>query len=98
VTIQPFGKMRDGLLSTLHLIDGPMESPNHHLCGTLVSLTVQIAMQIGRCCTGYDSLDEYVTNTIGGSGFFGAIIGRYANRIARGSFNLNGKRIRCPRR
>jgi aldose 1-epimerase len=35
---------------------------------------------------GYETLDEYLR----GSRYFGAIIGRYANRIARGKFSLNG--------
>lgn len=35
---------------------------------------------------GYDNLDGYLQDT----SFFGAIIGRYGNRIARGRFKLNG--------
>jgi aldose 1-epimerase len=36
---------------------------------------------------GYDSLDGYVN----GNAFIGATIGRYANRIAKGRFTLDGK-------
>jgi aldose 1-epimerase len=36
---------------------------------------------------GFDSLDEYVK---GNSAYFGALIGRYGNRIGKGSFSLNG--------
>ncbi|NJN27695.1 MAG: galactose mutarotase [Cyclobacteriaceae bacterium] len=37
--------------------------------------------------TGYDHIDEYVK----GDNSFGAIIGRYGNRIAKGKFELEGK-------
>lgn len=36
---------------------------------------------------GYDSIDEYVN----GNPSFGATIGRYANRIAKGKFSINGQ-------
>ncbi|MGE4276852.1 MAG: aldose epimerase family protein [Lawsonibacter sp.] len=35
---------------------------------------------------GYDTLEEYQTR----GGYFGAVVGRYANRIAGGRFSLNG--------
>jgi aldose 1-epimerase len=36
---------------------------------------------------GFDTLEQYLK----GSAYFGAIVGRYANRIARGRFTLKGK-------
>ena len=99
VTIQPFGKMRDGNpVAPFTLIDGPMEARIITYGGTLVSLTVPD--RHGRSedvVLGYDSLDEYVTNNNRRNpAFFGAIIGRYANRIAHGHFNLNGKVYSLP--
>jgi aldose 1-epimerase len=41
---------------------------------------------------GYDGLDGYVTN----SPFFGALIGRYGNRIAKGKFILDGQEYTLP--
>jgi aldose 1-epimerase len=38
--------------------------------------------------TGFDSLDKYIAST---EPYHGAIVGRYANRIARGHFYLNGR-------
>lgn len=42
---------------------------------------------------GYDSLNGYLHNT---ENYFGAIIGRYANRIAKGKFTLDGKTYHLP--
>ena len=42
--------------------------------------------QIADITLGFDSLDGYVA----GSPYFGAIVGRYANRIAGGRFTLDG--------
>jgi aldose 1-epimerase len=40
----------------------------------------------GDIVLGYDSLSQYIAN----SPYFGAIVGRYANRIAKGTFKLDG--------
>jgi aldose 1-epimerase len=42
--------------------------------------------KLGDVVLGYDTLDGYLTN----SPYFGALIGRYGNRIARGHFTLDG--------
>lgn len=42
---------------------------------------------IGDIVLGYDTPEEYIN----GNPYFGAIIGRYANRIANGKFSLDGK-------
>jgi aldose 1-epimerase len=41
---------------------------------------------------GYDSLDGYLEDTP----YFGAIVGRYGNRIAKGQFELDGKSYQLP--
>ncbi|MEV6237651.1 aldose epimerase family protein [Lentzea sp. NPDC051838] len=48
---------------------------------------------------GFSSLDEYVANNRPGAArvFLGAVIGRYANRIADGTFALDGVVHRLPR-
>ncbi|MCX2955372.1 aldose epimerase family protein [Lentzea sp. NEAU-D7] len=47
---------------------------------------------------GFSSLDDYVANNQPGAArvFFGAVIGRYANRIARGAFTLDDVQHRLP--
>ncbi|MGW4213870.1 aldose epimerase family protein [Lentzea sp. NPDC004789] len=48
---------------------------------------------------GFPSLDDYVANNQPDAArvFFGAVIGRYANRIASGAFTLDGVLHRLPR-
>jgi aldose 1-epimerase len=41
---------------------------------------------------GYDTLEEYIDDKC----YFGGIVGRYANRIAKGKFTLNGKKYALP--
>ena len=43
--------------------------------------------KFGDVVLGYDDLNGYVTN----NPYFGALIGRYGNRIAKGKFTLDGK-------
>ena len=42
---------------------------------------------MGDVVLGYDKLDDYIKD----SPYFGALIGRYGNRIAKGKFTLDGK-------
>ncbi|MCU0316712.1 MAG: galactose mutarotase [Fimbriimonadaceae bacterium] len=56
--------------------------------GTIVSLLVPDRVgDFADIVLGHNTLAEYQT----GRSFFGATIGRYANRIAEGKFTLNGK-------
>jgi aldose 1-epimerase len=56
--------------------------------GIVVSLTAPDRKgQMDDVVLGFDTLDEYVA---GNPPYFGALIGRYANRIALGRFRLNG--------
>jgi aldose 1-epimerase len=44
---------------------------------------------------GYENIDRYISNT--GERFLGAVVGRYANRIANGQFFLDKDTFRLPR-
>jgi aldose 1-epimerase len=48
--------------------------------------------RLGDVVLGYESVDQYVA----GRASFGAIIGRYANRIANGRFTLGGREYQLP--
>jgi aldose 1-epimerase len=57
--------------------------------GIVVSLTVPDKTgKIGDVVLGYDKLDGYIKDN---SPYFGALIGRYGNRIGKAKFELNGK-------
>jgi aldose 1-epimerase len=56
-------------------------------------VTPDAAGRPGDIVLGLDTLEEYVTS----NPYFGALIGRYGNRIAGGKFTLNGKTYQLDR-
>ena len=48
--------------------------------------------RLGDVVLGYETIDQYVA----GRASFGAIIGRFANRIAKGRFTLDGREYQLP--
>lgn len=99
VTSQPFGKMPDGTPVELFVLaDGLIEARIMTYGGIVQSLKVlDRSGKPADVVLGFDSLDGYVANSnASGGAFFGAIIGRYANRIAHGSFTLGGKKYSLP--
>jgi aldose 1-epimerase len=58
------------------------------LGGTIVSINVpDKAGKLGDVVLGFDTLDGY----LGSHPFFGVLVGRYGNRIGKGTFALDGK-------
>ena len=51
--------------------------------------------QIANIALGFDNLDGYVKS--GNKPYMGALIGRYGNRIAGGTFSLDGKAYHVPK-
>jgi aldose 1-epimerase len=99
VTSQPFGKMPDGTpVEIFALSDGAYEAQIATYGGILVSLKAPDRNgKPADVLLGFDDIDGYVANFNGPSdAFFGALIGRYANRIAHGSFTLDGKKYSLP--
>jgi aldose 1-epimerase len=86
---QPFGTTKEGVpveLYTLRNSKG-MEARISNYGGLVVSLKVPDRNgQFGDVTLGYDTLEGYLKE----SPYFGALIGRYGNRIANGVFELGG--------
>ena len=95
VTKQAFGQTSDGTAVDLYtLADGKVEARITNYGGIIVSLrTPDRQGKLDDVVLGYDSFEGYRTNPA----YFGAIIGRYANRIAHGSFQLDGKTYSVPK-
>ena len=98
-TNQSFGKTPDGTPIEIYtLSDAVCEARIMTYGGVVVSL--KAPDRDGKpadVVLGWDDLDGYVANFNGSSdAFFGAIIGRYANRIAHGSFTLDGVKYSLP--
>ena len=90
ITQKPFGTAPDGQAVTLYTLTNPkgMQISIMNYGGIVQSLQVPDKTgKLGDIVLGYDSLDKYIAN----SPYFGAIVGRYANRIAKGRFTLDGK-------
>ena len=95
VNSKPFGTMADGIaIQAVTLANG------HGMKVTIMTLgaAVQSVIMPDRSghpadiALGYDTLQGYLTTP----NYFGATVGRVANRIARGQFTLDGKSYQVP--
>jgi aldose 1-epimerase len=90
ITRKPFGQTKDGTevyLYTLRNAKGA-EARISNYGGLVTSLKVPDRNgNMGDVVLGYDNLSDYLKETP----YFGALIGRYGNRIARGKFTLDGQ-------
>jgi aldose 1-epimerase len=99
VTSEPFGKMPDGTPVEIFILSsGAYEARIATYGGIVVSLKAPDRNgNAADVVLGFDNLDGYVANFNGpADAFFGALIGRYANRIAHGSFTLDGTKYSLP--
>jgi aldose 1-epimerase len=92
---QPFGKLADGTPVEMFVFENKngMRVSVLDYGGTIVSLeTPDKSGKLGDVVLGFDNFDDYATK----SPYFGCIVGRYANRIAKGKFKLNGVTYKVP--
>ena len=90
VSISDFGTMPDGKMVKQYTLRNAnsIEMKVINYGGIIVSLkTLDRSGTSGDIVLGYDSLPGYIEN----NPYFGALIGRYGNRIAKGKFKVDGK-------
>jgi len=92
---QAFGTVPEGRVDLYTMTNSRgMEVRAMNYGGIIVSLRVPDKKGVlADVVLGFDTLDAYLNN----KPYFGAIIGRYANRIANGKFTLNGAGYRLAR-
>lgn len=89
VTRMPWGKTKEGTPVQLFTIRNARgaEARISNYGGIVVSLKMPDRDgKMGDVVLGYEKLDDYIKETP----YFGCLVGRYGNRIARGKFSLNG--------
>lgn len=95
ITMQAFGKTPDGTEVTLYTLKNrnglSVDITNYG--GIVTRLLVPDRHgQLGDVVLGYNSVEDYIA----GSPYFGALIGRFGNRIAHGKFTLDGIEYELP--
>src|SRR5882762_1202306 len=87
VSKKPFGKTADGKAVEIYTLTNSRGSEARIMTygGAVVSLKVSDKKgKLGDVVLGYDSVADYEKHT----SYFGALIGRYGNRIAKGKFSI----------
>lgn len=89
VTSKPFGTVNGKSVQLYTLTNSQgMQVKITNYGGIVTSVIVPDRNgHMGDVALGYDNVQSYVKN----SPYFGALVGRYANRIAKGKFTLDGK-------
>lgn len=92
---EAFGKMPDGRSVDIYTLkDGPLEARITTYGARLVSVIAPDRKgKTADVVLGFDNLDGYLKDTSS----FGSIVGRYAGRIANGTFTLHGHGYELPK-
>ncbi|MBN2357067.1 galactose mutarotase [candidate division KSB1 bacterium] len=89
IDVRTFGSLQPNQPVNLYILENGkgMKAEIINYGGIVTSLYVPDRNgHVADVVLGYDDLDDYIKD----SSYFGAIIGRYGNRIARGRFSLDG--------
>lgn len=89
---EPFGRLRDGRAVQLHTLTGPggMRVRIMDLGATITEVSVPDRDgRLANVVIGADNLETYLKGFPGSA----AVIGRYANRIRKGRFPLDGREV-----
>src|ERR1700756_3508390 len=98
ITSEPFGQGGGAPVSRYTLTSGHGMRVRILTYGGIVQ-SIEVPDRTGHVndvVLGFPTLDDYLNNTGTAKTYFGAIIGRYGNRIARGTFSLNGAEYHLP--
>ena len=90
IITKPFGTTSSGEKVTLYRLcnsRGAWVELLDYGCVIHAIVVPDAAGKMTDVCLGYDTLEEYEKN----DGCLGAVVGRHANRIAKGEFTLNGQ-------
>ena len=89
VTHTAFGKLPSGATAEVYTLHSPPVTVRLTTFGArIVSIdTPDRTGKLGGIVLGYDKVEDYVADT---KTYFGVVPGRYANRIAKGRFTLDG--------
>jgi aldose 1-epimerase len=93
VTVEPFGRMPDGTSVEVYTLTNGRGMQVRAITYGAIIQAIRVPDRSGRMADvalGYDSLQGYLTT----SPYFGAVVGRYANRIAGGRFTLEDRTYR----
>ncbi len=96
VTKASFGTMPDGSAVDVYTLKSAKVEARVITYGAKL-ISVKSADRSGKMADvvlGYDTLDGYMQDA--GGTYFGSIVGRYGNRIAKGRFALNGTTYQIP--
>lgn len=95
ISVRPFGAMPDGQAVSIYRLENKNGIEVNIITYGGAIQSIMVPDRNGRLADvalGFDNLEGYLKS----DAYFGALIGRYANRIAKGNFTLNGKTYNLP--